>query len=91
VQDDPEEIAAWAKIGLDRLLHPEKIKSKRDRLLAEQQRRHSERLARQAEADSLLTDRRCPNCEKPLPDYRRTCKHCGITVTPPSDTSRSMV
>lgn len=78
--DDPKEIGSWAEIGLKRLLHPEKIAEEEVQRLAEQKRWQQERLNRQAEADALLTDRRCPACGKPLPDYRRTCKYCGVAV-----------
>jgi hypothetical protein len=45
--------------------------------------RSAEELARAAEADARITDRKCPQCGKPCPSYRKTCKHCGQKVSAP--------
>lgn len=37
-------------------------------------------LARIAEADAKITDRKCPHCGQPCPSYRKTCKHCRKPV-----------
>jgi hypothetical protein len=37
-------------------------------------------LRHHAEHDALLTDRTCPECSKPCPRYRETCKHCNSFV-----------
>jgi hypothetical protein len=34
-------------------------------------------LEKEAEKDALYTDRKCPICEQPAPNYRKTCKRCG--------------
>jgi hypothetical protein len=80
VREDPEDIRWRAEIGLKRLLHPEEIAAQAAKRQAEQERRRQERLDRQAEADARITDRRCAACGKPLPSYRRTCKHCGAAA-----------
>ncbi|MGB7157844.1 MAG: hypothetical protein WBD40_07245 [Tepidisphaeraceae bacterium] len=80
VREDPEEIRWRAEIGLERLLHPEKIAAAAAQRQAEQERERHEQLARQAEADARITDRRCAACGKPMPSYRRTCKHCGVAA-----------
>src|SRR4051812_1617674 len=38
------------------------------------------RMAGLAAKDARFTDRRCPFCGQPCPEYRRTCKHCGRQV-----------
>ena len=38
------------------------------------------RLDSMAAKDAAITDKRCPFCCKPCPDYRKTCKHCGKPV-----------
>jgi hypothetical protein len=80
VRDDPEEIRWRAEIGLKRVLHPEQIAAEAAQRQAEQERARQERLDRQAEADARITDRCCAACGKPLPSYRRTCKHCGAAA-----------
>ncbi|HYE20859.1 MAG TPA: zinc ribbon domain-containing protein [Tepidisphaeraceae bacterium] len=77
VRDGPEEVRWRAEIGLERILEPEKVAAKAAAEEAERQRRAQERLDQQAKADAQLTDRRCPACGKPMPSYRKTCKHCG--------------
>lgn len=46
--------------------------------------RHSkeeaEYLEHVAKMDAQITDRVCPNCGKPCPTYRKTCKHCAAFV-----------
>jgi hypothetical protein len=81
VREDPQEIRWRAEIGLGRLLHPERIAAETAKRRAEQERARQERLTRQAEADARITDRRCAFCGKPMPTYRRTCKHCGAAAT----------
>lgn len=34
-------------------------------------------LDKEAAADALATDRKCPMCGQPAPTYRKTCKRCG--------------
>jgi hypothetical protein len=80
VREDPEDIRWRAEIGLERLLHPEKIAADAAQRQAEQERARQEQLDRQAEADARITDRRCAACGKPMPSYRRTCKHCGAAA-----------
>jgi hypothetical protein len=77
VREDPEKIRWRAEIGLKRLLQPEQIAAEAAKWQTEQERLHQERLDRQAQADARMTDRRCAVCGKPMPGYRRTCKHCG--------------
>ncbi|GEM_PF-7019918 len=81
VREDPEEIRWRAEVGLERLLHPEKITAETAQQQAEQERARQEQLDRQAEADAEITDRRCAVCGKAMPSYRRTCKHCGAVAT----------
>lgn len=80
IHEDPQEIRWRAEIGLKRLLHPEEIAAEAAQRQADQERARQERLDRQAEADARITDRRCTACGKPLPSYRRTCKHCGAAA-----------
>jgi len=80
VRDDPEEIRWRAEIGLKRLLHPEEIEAEAAEERAKQEHARQQRLDRQVEADARMTDRRCAACGKPLPSYRRTCKHCGAAA-----------
>jgi hypothetical protein len=80
VREDPQEIRWRAEIGLKRLLHPEEIAAEAAQHHAEQERARQERLDRQAAADARITDQRCAACGKPLPSYRRTCKHCGAAA-----------
>jgi hypothetical protein len=81
LREDPEEIRWRAKVGLERLLHPEKLAEEAAQRQAEQERARQETLDRQAEKDARITDRRCAACGKPMPSYRRTCKHCGAAGT----------
>lgn len=37
-------------------------------------------LEKEAENDALITDRKCPICEQPAPNYRKTCKKCGYPI-----------
>lgn len=39
-----------------------------------------DRKKRAAEKDAAITDRRCPNCASPCPEYRKTCKACGFEI-----------
>ena len=39
-----------------------------------------DRKKRAAEKDAAITDRRCPKCGSPCPEYRKTCKACGFEV-----------
>jgi hypothetical protein len=39
-----------------------------------------ERKKRAAEKDAAITDRRCPKCGSPCPEYRKTCKACGFEI-----------
>jgi len=39
-----------------------------------------ERRKREAAKDVARTDRRCPQCGSPCPEYRRTCKACGFAT-----------
>jgi hypothetical protein len=59
---------------------PEELAAEDAKEQAQQERERSERLAQQAEADARFTDQRCTACGKPLPSYRRTCKHCAAPV-----------
>jgi hypothetical protein len=43
---------------------------------AQHQRRQQERIARAIANDAARTNRRCASCGKPVPSYRRTCRHC---------------
>lgn len=79
-REDPEAIRSLAQIGLKRLLNPEQISAKAAKQEAVRERARHERLEREAEADAQITDRRCSACGKPLPSYRRTCKHCGAAA-----------
>ncbi|HSW15248.1 MAG TPA: zinc ribbon domain-containing protein [Solimonas sp.] len=81
VREDPEEIRWRAEIGLKRLLHPEEIAAETEKRRAEQQRARQEFLDRQASEDAKLTNLRCAACGKPMPEYRRTCKHCGARAS----------
>lgn len=80
VREDPPDIHRRAKIGLKRLLQPGEIAAEAAQRQAGQERVRQERLDRQAEADARITNRRCAACGKPLPGYRRTCKHCGAAA-----------
>ncbi|MEZ5992095.1 MAG: zinc ribbon domain-containing protein [Planctomycetota bacterium] len=80
LEEDPEDIRWLAEIGLQRLLHPEEIAAEAERRHAEMEQAQKEALERQAERDARVTSHRCPNCGKPLPSYRRTCKYCGRPV-----------
>jgi hypothetical protein len=82
LREDPPEIRRIAEIGLKRILHPEQVAEEQARRLAEQERARQERLDRQAVADARITDLRCAACGKPMPGYRRTCKHCGAARSP---------
>ena len=37
-------------------------------------------LDEEAEKDALATNRKCPICEQPASNYRKTCKKCGYPV-----------
>lgn len=80
LKEDPEDIRFWAEIGLKRLLHPERIAEETALQRAAQERELQERLDREAERDGRITDQRCGACGKPMPSYRRTCKHCGAAA-----------
>ena len=80
IREDSEEIRWRARIGLERLLHPEQLMAEAARRQAEQEKARQERLALSAEADARITDRRCASCGKPTPSYRRTCKYCGAAT-----------
>jgi hypothetical protein len=77
VDEDPEEIRHLAEMGLKRILHPEKIAAERAEREVKRRQERQERLNREVEADAQITKRRCSECRKPMPSYRKTCKHCG--------------
>lgn len=80
LREDPEDVRGWAEIGLDRLLHPERLAALASQAQVDQERDRMKLLGRQVERDARVTDNRCAACGKPMPTYRRTCKHCGTAV-----------
>lgn len=80
LREDPEDIRWWAETGLERVLHPERAAAVAAQARVDQERDRLERLNQQAKRDATITGNRCAACGKPMPTYRRTCKHCGTAV-----------
>jgi hypothetical protein len=51
----------------------------------ERERRQQERIARMTATDAARTNRRCAACGKPVPSYRKTCRHCHEPFAAPTD------
>ena len=49
----------------------------------ERERREQERLARMIASDAARTNPRCGACGKPVPSYRKTCRHCQAPFAAP--------
>jgi hypothetical protein len=54
-----------------------RIRQAHDDARAAAKRREDDKLAAQWEA---MTDRRCPKCARPCPEFRKTCRFCGEHV-----------
>lgn len=86
-QDDPDVAsgvilqALWAHLretasGAD-LERARLVRQSHDEARAAAKKERDDKLADQWEA---MTDRRCPKCGRPCPEFRRTCAFCGEHV-----------
>ena len=72
---DSGELRDEAIVGLKRLLYPHIVAVEKARYEARREQWYQERLDKQAADDAHITNLRCEYCGKPMPSYRRTCKH----------------